>query len=407
MAVIAVVATLDTKGAEALFLKKTIEQMNSSVLMIDSGMGKQPTVIPDISREEIFAEVDVKDWKELLEKSGKAAAQDKMREGLKKTLSKLQKDNRIQGVLSIGGAQGTAISTSAMQGLPIGFPKVMVSTVACGTAIFGDYVGNRDIVMIPSIADICGLNSITIPVFVSACGAVVGMTDASKLAVVEKNKPVVALTMAGVTTPCVMGVKERLEEGYETIVCHTNVIGSQVIDELAQDGKIHAVLDITPHEWGGYLFDGLMKCDADRFSHIYNSRIPLISLPGCIDVVLKGPYADLPMELQKRKHYAHTPFHTHLRTTYDEMYMAGKLIGEKHNLCQGKNGIIIPQGGYSMQNRLGNPFYDEKANKGFEAGVRDTIADTVELITTPAHINDRECVDLIVQVLNRYMEGES
>ncbi len=406
MAVIAVIATLDTKGAEAAFLKQTIEKMGCSVLLIDSGMGAAPTITPDLARDAVFAEAGVSDCRAYLAEQGKAATQDKMREGLQKTLRRLHDEGRIQGILSVGGAQGTAISTAAMQGLPIGFPKVMVSTVACGSAQFDDYVGNRDIAMIPSIADICGLNSITIPVFASGCGAVVGMAQAQASVQVPKGKPVVALTMAGVTTPCVMGVKQQLDaEGYETIVCHTNVIGSEVVDELAQEGKIQAVLDITTHEWGGFLFDGLMKCGPERFSHIYNSEIPLISLPGCIDVMLKGPYKDLPAALQSRAHYAHTPFHTHLRTTEAEMYAAGKLIAEKHNLCRGKNAIIIPQGGYSMQNRVGHVLYDAQANAGFEKGVRNTAAETVECITTPAHINDPACIDLIVQVLNRYMKG--
>ena len=236
MAVIAVIATLDTKGAEAAFLKQTIEKMGCSVLLIDSGMGAAPTITPDLARDAVFAEAGVSDCRAYLAEQGKAATQDKMREGLQKTLRRLHDEGRIQGILSVGGAQGTAISTAAMQGLPIGFPKVMVSTVACGSAQFDDYVGNRDIAMIPSIADICGLNSITIPVFASGCGAVVGMAQAQASVQVPKGKPVVALTMAGVTTPCVMGVKQQLDaEGYETIVCHTNVIGSEVVDELAQE----------------------------------------------------------------------------------------------------------------------------------------------------------------------------
>jgi len=179
MAVIAVIATLDTKGAEAAFLKQTIEKMGCSVLLIDSGMGAAPTITPDLARDAVFAEAGVSDCRAYLAEQGKAATQDKMREGLQKTLRRLHDEGRIQGILSVGGAQGTAISTAAMQGLPIGFPKVMVSTVACGSAQFDDYVGNRDIAMIPSIADICGLNSITIPVFASGCGAVVGGDFAS------------------------------------------------------------------------------------------------------------------------------------------------------------------------------------------------------------------------------------
>ena len=151
MAVIAVIATLDTKGAEAAFLKQTIEKMGCSVLLIDSGMGAAPTITPDLARDAVFAEAGVSDCRAYLAEQGKAATQDKMREGLQKTLRRLHDEGRIQGILSVGGAQGTAISTAAMQGLPIGFPKVMVSTVACGSAQFDDYVGNRDIAMIPSM----------------------------------------------------------------------------------------------------------------------------------------------------------------------------------------------------------------------------------------------------------------
>lgn len=406
MAVIAIIATLDTKGLEAAFLKDTIVSLGHQALLMDSGMGAEPAVKADVPREAIFRAGKVADYRQYLGENGKAAAQAAMGKGLSRVLRELQQQGKIQGVLSVGGAQGTAMSTGAMQVLPIGFPKVMISTVACGSAKFGDYVGKRDITMIPSITDICGLNSITIPIFASGCGAVVGMVEAAGHLPSRQKKPVVAITMAGVTTPCVMRVKGLLEgKGYEAIVCHTNVIGSAVVDEMAAQGNIQAVLDITPHEWGGYLFDGLMQCGKDRFAHIYNSAIPLITLPGCIDVMLKGPFDTLAPELKQRAHYAHTPFHTHLRTTYEEMYAAGKLLAEMHSQCRGKNVIMIPLKGYSMQNREGLVLYDEKANQGFIDGVRENSSDTVGCVMCDCHINDPECADQIAALLETYMRG--
>lgn len=406
MAVIAVIATLDTKGAEAAFLKESIQVSGHTALLIDSGIGSDPAVEPDVSRETVFQAAGIEDYRAYLSEQGKAATQAAVCRGLKLILQELQKTGRIQGVLSVGGAQGTALSTEAMQALPIGFPKVMVSTVACGSARFGDYVGNRDVTMIPSIVDICGLNSITIPIFTSACGAVVGMAEAAGRGLTEGSRPVVAMTMAGVTTPCVMRVKELLEaKGFETIICHTNVSGSIVVDEMASQGKIQAVLDIATHEWGGYVFDGLMKCGEDRFTYIYNSDIPLISLPGCIDVMLKGPVDTLDPELKKRVHYAHTPFHTHVRTNREEMYAVGKLLAEKHGKCRGKNAIMVPLKGYSMQNRAGHTFFDPWANEGFLEGVRENIHETTALVSCDCHINDPECADAIVALLETYIGG--
>lgn len=410
MAVIGIIATLDTKGKEAAFLREQIESLGHNALLIDSGMGFAPSVSPQVTREQLFLAAGIEDYKDLLAKNGKAAAQDGMRKGLGIVLRSMQAEDRIQGVLAVGGAQGTAMATAAMQTLPIGFPKVMVSTVACGSALFGDYVGNRDITMIPSIADICGLNSITIPVFSAGCGAVVGMAEAAELLKAKKaeKKPVIGLTMAGVTTPCVMRVKELLDSrGYETIVCHTNVVGSVVLNEMADRGELQAMLDITPHEWGGFLFDGLLKSDSERLSAVYNSAIPVISLPGCVDVMLKGPYDQLSPELQQRVHYAHTPFHTHLRTTYEEMYAVGKLIAEKHKLCRGGNAIIIPAKGYSMQNKEGAMFFDPYANSGFSDAVRDHAGENVKVIIGDYHINDPACADDIVSQLEIFMREGS
>ena len=397
MAVIGIIATLDTKGPETGFLKEKIEEAGHKALILDSGMLFEPAIEPDITRHEILALGGIPDL-EAARPQGKAYLQHGMTKGLQAMVKKLYEEGRIQGILSVGGGQGSAMSTKAMQSLPIGFPKVMVSTIACGTARFGDYVGNRDIVMIPSISDICGLNSITIPIFSSGVGAVVGMVEMAQRTSYQANKPVIALTMAGVTTECVMRVKEILDEkGYETIVCHCNVVGAVVLDEMAAEGKLSGVIDITPHDVGGLLFDGLMKCDEHRFERIYQSGIPVMTLPGAVDFMLKGPIPELPNELKDRAMYEHTPFHTHIRTTYEEMYQVGKYLAQKHNGCTGPNKMLVPLKGYSQQNKEGSLLWDKEANQGYIDGILENKADTVSYVEKELHINDRAFAEEIVK----------
>lgn len=406
MAVIGIIATLDTKGPETAFLRDRIEEAGHKALILDSGMLFPPAIEPDISRHELLAAAGVDDL-EAYRANGKAALQKAMSQGVRLTLQRLAAEGKIQGVLSVGGGQGSAMSSYAMQGLPVGFPKVLVSTVACGTARFGDYVGNRDIVMIPSISDICGLNAITVPIFSSGVGAVVGMVEMAQRAKYSSDKPVIGLTMAGVTTECVMRLKEILDErGYETIVCHCNVVGAVVLDELAAEGKIAGVIDVTPHDVGGYLYDGLMAADEHRFENIYAAGIPVITAPGAVDFQLKGPVAELPEELKGRAYNIHTPFHTHVRASYEDMYRVGTYITEKHNGAKGPNAIMVPLRGYSQQNREGRVLYDEHANQGFTDAVKAKKADNVLYIEKDMHINDPEFALALADEFEKLYKGE-
>lgn len=401
---IGIIATLDTKGEESAYLKKCIEAEGCQAIVLDSGMLSEPAFCPDISRYEMFRMAGIEDL-EACRLKGKPALQKAMTEGLKRMVKKLYEENKIQGLLSIGGAQGSAMSAAAMQVLPIGFPKVIVSTIACGQTKFGDYVGNRDIVMIPSIVDICGINSVTVQVLASGAGAVAGMVRISEKIIWKTKKPVIGLTMAGVTTKCVMSVKSILEsEGYETIVSHCNVVGAEVLDEMAADGKLNGVIDITPHDVGGFLFDGLMKCDDSRFENIYKCGIPVITVPGAVDFILKGPVSEIPDELKGRAAYEHTPFHTHIRTDYEEMYRVGKYLTEKHNSCTGPNAVMIPLEGYSQQNQRGKILYDERADQGFADAVLENKNDSVSYITRDMHINDPEFAAEIVRTFHKLQE---
>lgn len=397
MAVIGVIATLDTKGPETAFLKEKIEESGHQALILDSGMLFEPLTRPDITRHEILKLGGVEDL-EAYRKNGKAALQKAMTKGLRSMLLRLYEEKRVQGVLSLGGGQGSAMSTAAMQALPIGFPKVMVSTIACGSACFGDYVGSRDIVMIPSICDICGLNSITIPIFSAGVGAVTGMVEMRERTSYKTDKPVIGLTMAGVTTECVMRVKDILDrQGFETIVCHCNVVGAIVLDEMAKRGELDGVIDITPHDVGGMEFDGLMKCDENRFSSIYKSGIPVMTLPGAVDFMLKKTGSEETKRLGDRAMYVHTPFHTHIRTNYEEMYRVGKYLTKKHNSCKGPNMMLVPLKGYSQQNKEGGLIYDEKANQGYVDAVMENKNPSVICKLTDMHINDPEFAEVIAE----------
>lgn len=396
MGKIAVIATLDTKGDETAFLCDCIQKCGHETLVIDTGMLFAPAFEADIKREDVLAAVGIDDI-DKLRSQGKSAITHAMTEALIHTVTTLYAGNGLSGIISLGGAQGTAISTAAMRVLPIGFPKIMISTIACGRTTFGPYVGTRDIAMIHSVADICGLNSITRPIFTAAAGAIAGMVDSLKSLSEDRGKFVVALTMAGITTACVMQVKEKLDVlGLETIVFHCNGVGAVVIDEMAQQGKLSGVIDISPHDFTDLIFDGKQKGDENRFAHVYSSGIPVLTVPGAMDVILQGPMESVREDLKDRVKFQHTLFHTHVRTTRDEMHTVGSRLAEVLNTCKGKAAVIVPLRGYSQQNAPEKPLYDPAANDGFATAMRDSLSSGVRLIEKDMHINDAAFADEIV-----------
>jgi len=385
---IAIVATLDTKGEEAAFLRDCIQNRGHDTLIIDSGMLFEPGFEADIKREDVLSNIGIYDI-DALRKKGKRVITEAMTKALVHMVTRLYAQDSISGIISLGGAQGTAISTAAMRMLPIGFPKVMISTIACGLTPFGPYVGTRDIAMIHSVADICGVNSITRPVFTAAAGAVSGMVDALKDQKAESDRFVVALTMAGITTACVMAVKKKLDTlGLETIVFHCNGVGAVVIDEMAKQGKLNGVIDITPHDFTDMIFDGEQKSDENRFANVYASGIPVLTVPGAMDIILQGPMETVRKDLKDHVKFQHTLFHTHIRTTREEMYTVGERLAGVLNPCGDKAAVVIPLKGYSQQNAVGMPLYDEQANKGFVQAMRDALSPEVTLIEKDMHIND-------------------
>jgi uncharacterized protein (UPF0261 family) len=309
--------------------------------------------------------------------------------GLVHIVSRQHAEGRLDGVIAVGGGQGTAIATAAMRVLPVGIPKVMVSTVASGKTTFGAYVGTKDVTMIHSVADIAGLNFITRRIIAQAAAAVVAMAQVKVSA--QERRALVAMTQAGVTTPGVTRIKELLEQaGFEVVVFHCNGIGGQAMEELIREGVICGVIDYSPHEIIDLLYDGLMPALPGRMTAAGDMGIPQIIAPGCTDMRLHE-WDSIPPTLHDRPYVRHTPTHTHFRTTPEEMGAVAHYIAEHLNRGKGPRAVIVPRRGYSMMNRPGMPLYDEAANMGFLETLRKELSPEVTLVEGDYHINDPEC----------------
>lgn len=393
---IVVIGTLDTKGVEVGFVRDQIARAGGSTLVIDTGTFGHPAIEPDIPRERV-ALASGQTLEQLLATGDKARLQNGMTAGLVHIVLDLYAKGQVDGVISLGGAQGTAMATAAMRALPVGVPKVMVSTVACGKATFGPYVGTKDIVMMHSVADILGLNAVTRQILAQAAAAVVGMSSIH--AEPREAKDLIAITQAGVTTPGVMAVKERLERlGFDVIAFHCNGIGGRAMEDLIEGEVIQGVIDFSPHEVIDTLYDGLMPALPGRMTVAGKVGIPQVVAPGCADMLLYEWREDFPPSLLCRPYVRHSPTHTHFRSTAAEMSAVARWIAERLNAGRGPRAAIIPLRGFSMMNREGKPLYDAVANMGYIETMRRELAPDVERVEVDAHINDPEFADATVQL---------
>jgi uncharacterized protein (UPF0261 family) len=404
---IVIIGTLDTKGEEFNFLKNEIEKLGADTTVIDCGIIGKPMMKSDITRFQV-AESMGTSIEAIIEKRDKNVAIKTMTNGVKKVVMNLYNKGEVQGVISLGGVQGTVLATKAMKSLPVGVPKVMVSTVANGKATFGPFIGTKDVTMIHSVADISGLNMITRKVFKEAAGAIVGMAnnvDSDDI----NNKPTIGLTMAGVTTPCAMKAREVLEElGYEVITFHCNGIGAKAMEELVMEDKLTGILDLSPHDITDGLFDGLMPAYEDRLKVTTQKGIPQVIIPGCADIILYGGLSNVPESKRDRKLVEHNPIHTHVKANYDEMKMVGRYIANRTGDSLGPVGIVVPEGGFSQLNCIGGPIYEPESDCGFADGimeVKNEISNqNIELIKSKSHINDEEFAIEIAKLLHKYIK---
>ncbi len=310
---VAIVGTFDSKGTEFAYVRDIIQGLGLKTFTIHSGVFK-PTFAPDVSNEEV-ARAAGAEIHEIAAKKDRALATEILAKGMEKLVPQLYAEGKFDGILSLGGTSGTAIVTPAMRALPIGIPKIMVSTVASGNT--SQYVGTSDVIMYPSIVDIAGINSISVKIFTNAAFAIAGMLTFEGSKEIEK-KPLIAATMFGVTTPCINYAREYLEkEGFEVIIFHATGIGGKTMENLIESGFFDGVLDLTTTEWCDELVGGVLNAGPHRLEAAGRCHVPQVVSTGALDMVNFGPFESVPKEFQVRNLYKHNPTVTLMRTTIE------------------------------------------------------------------------------------------
>jgi uncharacterized protein (UPF0261 family) len=386
--VVGVLGTLDTKGAEAAYLKERILRTGQAALLIDTGVQGQAQVPADIGREAV-AQAGKTTLSALQEAGDRGQAVRIMGQGAAAVLSELHRAGRLVGVIGLGGSAGTSIAATAMKALPVGLPKLIVSTMASGDT--RAYVGVKDVTLMYSVVDIAGLNRFSREVLGNAAAAIAGMaaryTDREPPS--QEDKPLIAATMFGVTTPCVTAAREYLEaRGYEVLVFHATGSGGQAMEGLVDDGFIAGVLDVTTTEWADELVGGVLSAGPQRLEAMGRRGIPHVVAPGALDMVNFGPRETVPEKFAERLFYPHNPQVTLMRTTVEENRRLGQILAEKLNLAPGRVEVFLPLGGVSAIDREGQPFYDPTADAAFRESLRATLDPAIPVQGFAAHIND-------------------
>ena len=375
---------MDTKGEEHAFVAGRIKGRGHQVLIVDVGALGDSRLKPDITRLDVAAAAGV-DFGALIAKRDRGETVAAMSKGAPIVLSRLLSEKKIDGVISLGGGGGTAIGTAAMRALPVGFPKVMVSTLASGNT--AQYVGVKDIVMFPSIVDVAGLNRISRQILTRAAGAICGMVEATPP--IDADKPVIVASQFGNTTVCVDHARKILEEaGYEVLVFHATGIGGRTMESLIESGMVAGVLDITTTEWADELVGGVLSAGSARLEAAAKHGVPAIVAPGCLDMVnFHGPET-VPARFRGRIFYQHNPQVTLMRTTPDECAQLGRIVAEKLNQSKGPVTVLIPQKAISVISAPGQKFHDPLADRALFDNLRTNLRRDIEVIEMDCEINE-------------------
>ena len=385
---VAVIGTLDTKGDEFLFVKKEIEKRGYTALVINVGIVDDPGFEPEVSADKV-ARAAGSSLAILKDKSDRGLAIETMTKGIGQVIADLYSADRIQAVISMGGSAGTEIGTAGMRALPLGVPKVMVSTLASGDT--KPYVGTRDIVMVPSIVDVAGINRISARVYASAVGAVIGMLETTAPKIEEK--PILAASMFGNTTPVVNRCRSIMEDnGYEFIIFH-QVGTPETLESLVADGYISGVLDITTTEWADEITGGVLAGGPDRYDIVSEMGIPQVVAPGCVDMANFWARETVPEQYADRCIYQWAHNITLMRTTPEENAAIGRILAEKANRSSGPVAFFLPLKGVSMLDAPGKEFWWPEADQALFEAIKDHLKSDIPVYELDRNINDVEFAD--------------
>ncbi len=396
------IGTLDTKGVEFAFVRDLLREAGVDVLVLDAGVLRPPAFAPDVPREQVFAAAGA-DVEAIRQAADRGRAVEAAARGAARVVLELHRQGRIDAVLGLGGSAGTAIGTAAMRALPFGVPKLMVSTMASGQV--RPYVGQSDVCMMHSVVDVSGLNRISRRVLANAAAAIAGMVRGAKApAAGGEDRPLIAATMFGVTTPCVDAARAHVEHaGYETLVFHATGTGGRTMEGFIADGQIAGVLDLTTTELADELVGGVLSAGRDRLTAAALRGTPQVISLGALDMVNFGPPDTVPEKYRGRLFHQHNPQVTLMRTTPEENDRLGKEIAHKASAAKGPTAVFVPLRGVSALDREGGPFWQPEADAALFQSLRDWMSPDVEFVELDLHINDPAFAEAAAATLLRYL----
>lgn len=401
MKTILLIGALDTKGAEYTFVKDEIERRGHRAFVVNTGVMGEPAFTPDVSAADV-AQAGGAALADLRAAADRTRAMQVMTRGIAVLARTLLDAGKFDAVLAMGGGNGTAIGTAAMRALPLGVPKVMVSTLVSGDV--KAYVGTSDIVMLHSVVDVAGVNRISARIYANAVGAVIGMAETEVPQV--KARPMIAASMFGNTTPAVTRARETLEKnGYEVLVFHATGTGGATMEQLIRDGYFDGVFDITTTEWADELVGGVLGAGATRLEAAGENKVPHVIAPGCLDMVNFWARSTVPDKFQDRLLYEWNPNITLMRTTQEENAQLGKILAAKANKSSAPVAFFLPLRGVSQLDAPGKEFWDPEADRALYDAIKQNVRSDIPVYELDNNINDDAFVDAMTDKLLEMMKS--
>jgi uncharacterized protein (UPF0261 family) len=403
MATVVLIGTLDTKGREYAFVHDCLRAAGVEPFVVDVGVLGEPALQPDVAAADV-ARLGGDELEALrFAREGtdtRAHALAVMGRGAAAVVRRLRDEGRCDGVLGLAGSGGSAVIAEAMRALPVGVPKLLVSTMVATSA--SDYVGTTDLALLSPVTDIAGLNRVSRAILSNAAHAIAGMASAPR-PTAARDKPLIALTMMGVTTPCVLRVQQGLEElGFETIVFHAVGAGGRAMEEMVSEGQIDAVCDITTHEVTDHELGGIFDAGPERLVVAGRRGIPLVAAPGALEFVNFGPRDSVPhyLDVPGRRIVIHNPSVCAVRVDRDEATRVGEAFATRVNAASGPASVLLPLRGCSNYEVADGPFVDPDGDAALFDAIRATLRPHIQLREVDANINDPEFADAVIDAFD-------
>lgn len=394
--------TFDTKGNEYRYVQQLLEGQGIATLTVDAGVLGEPAFSPDVTRSEVAAAAGA-DLADLVARADRGSAVSTMAEGAARIVARLREQGRCDGALALGGTGGTAIASRAFRGLPLGVPKIIVSTAASGDV--SHYIGESDLVLMPSVTDIAGVNRLSSRILTNAAASLAGMMTAPQ-PTVGTARALVGASMFGVTTPCVMAGQKALEElGYEVLVFHMTGVGGRTLENLVEGDWLAGVFDVTTTELADELVGGVFSAGAGRLTAAARKGVPQVVSVGALDMVNFGAPDTIPQRFSGRNFYPHNPSVTLMRTTPEECAELGRRLAHRISQSIGPAAVFLPLRGVSAISGKGGPFYDPDADEALFSAIRAELdRSRVDLVELDLTVNDPEFAAAMVTKLQSYLE---